>query len=182
MSMTDGELVALVREGDHDAYGRLVQRHQASLYRYALGMVSSADAAADIVQDSLVRAFTRLESCSDPDRFGAWTFRILRNACLDYLKNRRRRDVSLEEDALFTSDDDPLREVERAELGSAIGAALTSLPAPQRDAFLMKHVDDLSYDEMSVITGSSVSALKMRVMRAREALHSLLADRSPVGL
>lgn len=182
MVVSDGELVARVLAGARDEYGELVRRHQAALYRFAVGMVGSADAASDLVQDSLVRGFTRLQSCNEPDRFGSWAFRILRNACLDYLKNRRRRDVPLDDDAPFTSADDPGAYVERMDLQKVIGSALATLPAPQREAFLMKHVDDLSYDEIAAITGSSVSALKMRVMRAREALHSMLVDRETAGM
>lgn len=174
MGDTDAEVVARVLAGARDDYSVLVRRYQDSLYRYAVGMVGSGDAAADIVQDSLVKGFTRLDRCEDPDRFGAWVYRIVRNGCLDYLKNRRRRDVSLEDDAPFTSEDDPAAYVERLDVQRAVGSALAELPPAQREAFLMKHVDDLAYEEIAVITGASVSALKMRVKRARETLQSLL--------
>lgn len=182
MTHTDGELVARVIAGERERYGELVQRHQDALYRYALGMVGSPDSAADLVQDSFVKGFTRIHSCQDPDRFGAWMFRITRNQCLDYLKSRRRRDVTLEDDAPFTSGDDPGLYVERMELQRVISAALGGLPDPQREAFLMKHVDSLSYEEMAEITKVSFSALKMRVMRAREALHSVLSAHDRAGL
>lgn len=174
MTRTDGELVRRVRTGAREEFGELVHRHQDSLYRYALGMVGGGDAAADIVQDSFVKAFSSLDRCQEPDRFGAWVFRILRNRCLDYLKNRRRRDVPLEDDAEYDSGDDPGSCLDRAEIQRAVGAALLELPHAQREAFLMKHVDDLSYDEMAELTGVSVSALKMRVKRARETLQGVL--------
>lgn len=179
-TMTDGDaaLVARVLSGERDAFGQLVRRHQEGMYRYALGMVGSGDAAADLVQDSFIRGFTRLGSCQDPDRFGAWVFRILRNQCLDYLKNRRRQTVSLDAAEPFASDDeDPQSALERAELRGRVTEALAVLPEAQRDAFLMKHLEDLSYEEMAERSGASVSALKMRVMRARDALHSILSER-----
>lgn len=179
---TDGEIVALVRAGERELYAELVKRHQDALYRYALGMVGSGDAAADLVQDTLVRAYTRIGSCRDPERFGAWAFRILRNACLDHLKNRRRRDVTLDADAPYTAGDDPSREVERSDLQRVIARALGELPTAQREAFLMKHVEELSYEEIAERTGASVSALKMRVLRAREALHARLGDHATVDV
>lgn len=182
MTRSDGEIVMRVRSGDRELYGELVQRHQAGLYRYALGMVGSGDVAADLVQDALVRAYTRIASCKEPERFGPWVFRILRNACLDHLKNRRRLDVTLEPDAPFAADDDPSSAVERADLQRMISGALAELPAAQREAFLLKHVDDLSYEEIADRTGASVSALKMRVLRAREALHALIGDRATAEL
>lgn len=183
MTRDDGAIVARVLAGGREEYGELVRRHQQPMYRYALGMVGSPDAAADLVQDSLVRGFTRLSSCQDPDRFGAWVFRILRNRCLDYLKDRRRQTVSLDIDAPFESgDEDPGAALERSELRRSVAQALASLPDAQREAFVMKHVEDLSYEEMAERAEVSVSALKMRVMRAREALHAMLAEREGAGM
>jgi RNA polymerase sigma-70 factor, ECF subfamily len=174
--LSDAEIVARVLAGDADLYAVLVERHQAVLYRHALGMVSSPDAAADLVQDSLVKGYTSLDRCHEPARFGAWVFRILRNRALDYLKDRRRKNLSLDEGALeVPSLDDPAGDLDRAEMARAVNAALGSLPEAQREAFLLKHVEGRSYEEMADMLGGSVSALKMRVMRAREALQAILS-------
>ncbi|HYW13531.1 MAG TPA: sigma-70 family RNA polymerase sigma factor, partial [Longimicrobium sp.] len=134
--------------------------------------------AADLVQDSLVKAYTRLATC-DPDRFAAWLFRILRNRCKDYLKSRRRRDVPLTDDGPHAApaSDDPVLTLERAELGQVVSEALSRIPESQREAFLLKHVEGRSYEEMADLLDAGISALKMRVMRAREALQDLLKDR-----
>ena len=174
--LSDAEVVSRVLAGDRDLYAVLVGRYQDVLYRHAVGMVSSPDAAADLVQDSFVKGYTSLEHCQDPARFGAWVFRILRNRCLDYLKDRRRQSVPLEEGAAHVpSRDDPEADLERSESRAAVTAALSAIPEAQREAFLLKHVDGLSYEEMAERLGGSVSALKMRVMRAREALQHLLS-------
>ena len=174
--LSDAEVVRRVLAGEAELYAVLIERHQAVLYRHAMGMVSSSDAAADLVQESLVKGYTSLVSCQDPARFGAWVFRILRNRALDYLKDRRRKNLSLEEGAQdVPSLDDPAGDLERAELARAVNAALEALPAAQREAFLLKHVQGHSYEEMAEMLGGSVSALKMRVMRAREALQAMLS-------
>jgi len=174
--LSDAELVDRVLRGEQELYAQLVERYQGVLYRHALGMVGSPDAAADLVQDSFVKGYTSLDRCQDPARFGAWVFRILRNRALDYLKDRRRKNVPLEEGAAqVPSRDDPATDLERAELGRAVSIALRSLPEAQREAFLLKHVDGRSYEEMAEMLGGSVSALKMRVMRAREALQAMLS-------
>jgi len=168
---SDGELVARVLGGERETYAELVRRHQEPLLRYAFGMVGDQDAAADLVQDGLVKAYASLATCLEPARFGAWLFRIVKNRCTDYLKEHRRRDVSLDPDAPFVADrDDPARDLERARLRAAVERALGELPEAQREAFLLKHVEGRSYEEMAELLGDGVSALKMRVMRAREAL------------
>ena len=174
--LSDAQLVARILDGERDRYATLVARHQAALYRHALGMVGSEDAAADLAQESLIAAYSRLDDCRDPARFGSWVFRILRNRCLDYLKDHRRRTIPLTEDTAFAADDDdPGARLDRAELQRAVLNALDALPDAQREAFLLKHVEDRSYEEMSEMLGASVSALKMRVMRAREVLQAILS-------
>lgn len=183
MTLDDSALVARVLAGEREQYGELVRRHQDAMYRYALGMVRSADAAADLVQDSFVKGFARLDTCQDAGRYAAWVFRILRNLCLDYLKDRRRQVVPLDPEMPYASDsEDPGLALEREELRRSVATALAALPEAQREAFLMKHVEDLSYEEMADRTDASVSALKMRVMRAREALHAMLAEPERAGM
>jgi RNA polymerase sigma-70 factor (ECF subfamily) len=172
---SDAALIRRVLSGDRESYAVLVERYQAPLFRHALGMLGDADAAADVAQDTLIKAYTRLDSCHDPDRFAAWVFRILRNRCRDWLKNRRQHTVELRDEA-HVAPDDPSRPLEDSELGAMLGEALSRLPETQREAFLMKHVEELSYEEMADRLGTGVSALKMRVMRAREALQTLLKD------
>jgi RNA polymerase sigma-70 factor (ECF subfamily) len=174
---SDAELVQRILNGEGERYAVLVERYQAALFRHAVGMVGDPDAAADLVQDSLVKAYTRLHTCNDPSRFAAWVFRILRNRCRDWLKNRRQHTVELQDDTLTTAgQEDAAQAVERAQLGRVVEAALARLPEAQREAFLLKHVEGLSYEEMAERLETGVSALKMRVMRAREALQVLLRD------
>lgn len=174
---SDAELVSRVLAGEQERYALLIGRYQEMLYRHALGMVLQPDAAADLVQESFIKAYTSLEQCHDPSRFKAWIFRILSNRCKDYLKNRRRLTAPLEEDtALAPNHEDPEFALQQHELRAALDRALATLPDPQREAFLLKHVEGQSYEEMAVLLEVSVSALKMRVFRAREALQQLLRE------
>lgn len=175
---SDAELIRRILDGDPDPYAVLVQRYQERLFRHALGMVQDRDAAADLVQDALIRAYRHLSTCQTPERFDAWVFQILRNGCRDYLKAPRRRTVAVEDvDLAAPRSSGPDYAAEQADTGRAIARALAALPEAQREAFLLKHVEDLSYEEMAERLGAGVGALKMRVMRAREALQAALAER-----
>jgi RNA polymerase sigma-70 factor, ECF subfamily len=175
--VSDGELVRETLNGRREVYADLVRRHQEGLYRYARAMGLDGDSAADVVQDTLVKGFQDLTRCRDPERFEMWVFRILRNRCLDHLRDIRRRSVPLEGLPLTDPDSDPEADAERRELRERLQAALGVMSAELRDAFLMKHHQDRSYEEMADLTGASVSALKMRVHRAREALRDALEGR-----
>ncbi|MGH9346918.1 MAG: RNA polymerase sigma factor [Vicinamibacterales bacterium] len=175
----DAEAIARVLAGQTECFAELVDRYQAALYRYAVSVVLDHDVAADMVQDAFVRAFTSLGSCRDRTRFRSWLFQTLRNRCLDYLKEPRRRNVPLDHAAPIVDEAaGPIYVIERRQLRKEIHQALMELPVPQREAFLLHHVDGLSYEALAELLDASVSALKMRVMRAREALSTALNRRA----
>jgi RNA polymerase sigma-70 factor (ECF subfamily) len=187
-SLDDAAVIDRVLRGDKQQFALLVARYQTGLYRHAVSMVLDHDVAADMVQETLVRAYTRLSTCRDHDRFRAWIFQMLRNRCLDHLKDVRRRNVSLDR-ALDVPDpgEEPVQQMERARLRGEISKALEQLPDAQREAFLMHYVEELPYETMAELLGASVSALKMRVLRARETLGAALRNKdvtvqSPVRL
>ena len=174
----DEEIVRLVLGGDREAFRVLVRRYQDGLYRYALSMTSQEDVAADVVQASLVKAYAQMARCREPERFGAWVYRIVANGCKDHLKSRRRRDVRLDDAgaAIPAGSANPASDLERAELRRELNGALAQLNEPMRQAFVLKHVEGRSYEEIAEILDVSVPALKMRVHRAREALRQTLEE------
>jgi RNA polymerase sigma-70 factor (ECF subfamily) len=167
----DAELVRRAVQGDHDAFGRLVRRHQNALFRYGLAMGLDRDVALDLLQDTFVKAWERLGQCRDRERVRAWLFRIFRNAMLDWRRDVRRAEVPIH---AVAEPADPADWPERHALGDAIGTALAGLPGILRDAFLLRHAAEHSYEEIAGIAGISLSAAKMRVARAREALRDAL--------
>ena len=174
---SDAAIVDRVRGGDREAYRLLVRRYQHGLYRKALRETGDPDTAADLVQSAFVRAYENLWRCRDPDRFAAWLYRILVNATRDHLKSARRRDVSIDAEAdrlPLAAASDPLRDVSLSDLRERLDHALHSLGDVLREAFVLKHVDGRSYEEMTELLGASVPALKMRVHRARELLRAAL--------
>ena len=172
--ISDAVLVARVLDGTQSAYEILVRRHQSALFRRACWMGVDADTAADMVQDSLIKAYQNLRTCREPNRFGFWVGQIVRNRCLDFLKSAARRSVPLP-DFLTANHGNPEVEEQRSTLRSRLKVALGMLPQEQREAFLMKHAEGLSYDEMAELANTSVSAMKMRVHRAIDALRDHLS-------
>jgi RNA polymerase sigma-70 factor (ECF subfamily) len=171
----DQAVIDRVLGGDRDSFGILIQRYSDALYRHAYGMTGSADVAEDILQVSFIKAFHHLGEVRG--RFDAWVFRIVANGCKDWLKNIRRTHLSYEEDDQPSSLETPDEELDRGELRRDLDHALAALPDSLREAFVMKHVEGRSYEEMAVLLDTTVGALKMRVHRAREALQKLLEER-----
>jgi RNA polymerase sigma-70 factor (ECF subfamily) len=174
MSDSDAALVARTLAGDLDAYAQLIAQYRDPLGRYALYMVGNREDAQEAMQDSFFRAYRSLGECRQPERFGAWLFRIVVNRC----RTAQRR---LSRDRRFTGEMPP----EVAANGDAAGSlewreeisrALAQLRPHYREAFLLRYVEGLEYDEMAKVTGANQPALRMRVKRASDQLRELLRD------
>ncbi|HXV87204.1 MAG TPA: RNA polymerase sigma factor [Gemmatimonadales bacterium] len=171
---SDAELVRRVLDGEVEAYAGLMERHRDRLGRYALHLLGNQADAEEAVQDALVRAYRALERCEAPDRFGAWLFQILVNRCRTIGARRARRDQLVTSNEAAMAGADVAHPADALAWGEAIRWALDKLAPEQREAFLLKHVEDLSYEEMAEVTNVGVSALKMRVKRACDTLRELL--------
>jgi RNA polymerase sigma-70 factor, ECF subfamily len=174
--LTDVAVVARVLGGDGEAFGILIRRYEPGLLRFAMRMLGNPDAAADAVAESLVRAYRHLAQCRDPARIKSWLYRITGNRCRSHLARRHTNDIPLSDvpaGALADASDSWVL-LERSEQVALVERALAALPAEKREAFVLKHVEGMSYEEMAAVTGARIPTLKMRVHRAREALLAAL--------
>ncbi len=168
-------IIHAARGGDVRAFATLVDMYYARCLRFALHMLSSRADAEEAVQDTFVRVYRALPTYREQDSFEPWLFRILGNRCRTAGAKERRHAEFIEygeipERPTTGRHDSAIAWREEIEL------ALRSLPEEQREAFLMRHVEGMSYDDMSVATGAGLSALKMRVKRACDALRLRLTE------
>jgi RNA polymerase sigma-70 factor (ECF subfamily) len=172
---SDGAVVRAVLTGDVEQYAVLVRRYKDRYARYASRMLGSVDAAEDAVQDALIRAYDRLAQCREPENFAGWFFLILRNRCFAERRRDRRSD-GLDQARELTAPEVSHAALERAEQVRSLEQALLQLTPEQREVFLLKHVEELSYDEIAARVSTGVPALKMRMHRAYDRLRELLGE------
>jgi RNA polymerase sigma-70 factor (ECF subfamily) len=139
-------------------------------------MLGSREDAEEALQDAFVRAYRSLAKCEDPERFAPWFFRILANRCRTAGSRRGRRERTFVNDDIALHGASEEHPAERAAWREEIERALQRLDEDQREAFLLKHVEEMGYEDMALVTGVGVSALKMRVKRACERLRVLLHE------
>jgi RNA polymerase sigma-70 factor (ECF subfamily) len=174
MTESDAALVARTLAGDLDAFAGLMARYRNPLGRYALHMLGNREDAEEALQDGFVRAYRSLARCREPQRFGAWLFRIVVNRCRTVRRRRRIEDrVSLLPDDLPAGGSDVSEAVGWRE---EIGRALARLRPHYREAFLLRYVEGMEYEEISRLTGAKEPAIRMRVKRASDQLRELLRD------
>ncbi|HEU6453695.1 MAG TPA: RNA polymerase sigma factor [Gemmatimonadaceae bacterium] len=172
----DAVLVERVLDGDTRAFEELVRRHEHVCIRFATRMLGTLEDAEDATQEALVRAYRALGRYDKRGAFRTWLFAILINCCRTALLRRARRTRWIVADSVAVAGAVAAQPSDGSEYRDAIQRALMSLDPPQREAFLMKHVEQLSYEEMAAITGAGISALKMRVRRACERMQLLLEE------
>ena len=179
--MTDATLVRRVLDGDTAAFTMLVDRHAAACTRFAMRMLGNREDAEDALQDSFLRAYRSLARYEERQAFRTWLFQILVNRCRTAAvrRQRRQRMFLVDDNAVASASVRPA--AESTELRAELRRAIDALDPDQREAFLLKHVEQLSYDEMAEATGVGVSALKMRVKRACDRMQWLLREVSDVG-
>ncbi len=177
---TDAAVVARVLAGETERFAVLVDRYYDRCLRLAIHIVGHREDAEDAVQETLLRAYRGLARYQERDRFGAWLFRILVNQCRTTLERRSRHArAALAEHAEHVGCAETGMMMRWA-LREELARALARLAPATREAVVLKFVEDLSYEEIAAITGSSIPALKMRVHRGCLRLRALLPEEQRV--
>ena len=171
--------IALARNGDKEAFRRLVQSCQDRLYGLVFSMVSNREQAEDLIQEIFVKAYFALESFEGQSSFYTWLYRIASNHCLDYLRRHRPIQISLDrplsEDSEMTFEDTleapPSDQPEAPlEAPSEAAALLARLEPEQRLILTLRELEGYSYEELGEMLKCPVNTVKSRLNRAREAL------------
>ena len=174
--LTDKQVVEAVLGGDTEAFSVLVSRYTAKYARFAVRMLGNREDGEEALQDAFVRAYRALDKRDGKSAFGPWFHSILMNQCRTTASRRANRQRMLVDDeralTLAVANDATSSHLAGSEVEMAIG----KLDPSQREVFLMKYVEDMSYDEIAEVTGVGVSALKMRVKRTADRLRELMME------
>ena len=168
----DSALVRRCLTGDTAAFEALVKRYQRCLFNVAYRMLGSYDDALDSTQNAFIKAYEHLERFDTSQRFFSWLYRILRNECLNVLRDRRPS----EQLPLDLSGDAPRDSLEASERQRAIQTALMKISADYREVVVLRHFTELSYEEIGATLGIPVKTVKSRLYTARQQLGGLLAE------
>ena len=182
--ITDAELVAKVRLGDKEAFGRLVERYQQMVGHIARKMVVDEWIAHELAQEAILQAYLSLNHLRDASRFKSWLYGITLNICRSYLHDQKMDMLSLEtimggarSDTVANSDNmvDPQTIAEAHDLQHLVLGAIDELSARDKEATLLFYYEQLTLQEISALSGVSVGAIKGRLHRARKQLQERLS-------
>lgn len=186
MEDSDSVAVARVKAGDGDAYRALVDRHSRSVFRLAYRMTGNEQDAEDVVQETFLRAYKQLHRYEARASFGTWLYRIASNYSLDLVRSRRRHpqtplDESAGQDeearvvqAVRSEAPGPDRVLFGDEVQRKVAETLDELSQQERTAFVLRHFEGQSIEEIGSALGLSGNAAKHSIFRAVQKLRRAL--------
>jgi RNA polymerase sigma-70 factor (ECF subfamily) len=183
MEWSDEAAAARAKAGDADAFRVLVERHSRPMFRLAFRMTGNEQDAEDIVQDTFLRAYRRIEKFDERASFGTWLYRITVNCSLDLVRARKRRSeqsgsANPEMDDLIqslpASGATPDRMAMSGQARQRIAEAMEELSASERTAFVLRHFEGMCIDEVSRGLGCRPGAARHCVFRAVQKLRRAL--------
>ncbi len=178
--MEDKVLVERAQKGDRNAFAELVERYQTPVYNLAYRMLGQAEDAEDAAQESFLRAYAHLKQVRPDERFATWLLSVAAHLCIDRLRRRRfvwlSMDIEGTEDLWKSDAPGPDDEVLRHENQREIERLLDKLSPESRLAVVLHYWHEQSVEEIARTTGSSVSAVKVRLHRARKMLARAISN------
>ena len=182
----EAQIVRRVLEGDVNAFETLVVEYEKNVYAITQRMTGNSEDAADMTQETFIKAYNSLSSFRGDSKFSVWLYRIATNVCLDFLRSRSRKptvSLSMEDDdgeetQLDIADESQSPEVllERGLTRDAVRRGLNALPPDYRQILLLREIQGLSYEEISDVLDLEVGTVKSRIFRARKRLCAFLME------
>jgi RNA polymerase sigma-70 factor (ECF subfamily) len=169
----DRQAVEACRNGDTQAFDRLVERYQRDVYRLCYRYVNNHFDASDMAQEVFLRAYRALAKFRGDSAFSTWLYRIAVNTCLNFRSSRKWPAAELSE-TLADGRRGALEEIEREEKAQRVREAIRHLPEKQRATLILRMYHDLSMDEIAGVMGSSVGTVKANLFHALSKLRKRL--------
>ena len=186
-SLQDEEYVNKALEGDQKAYQKLTEKYRRPLEYHVRKMVKETEQVEDLVQEAFIKAFKNLESYNSSYAFSTWLYRITTNHTIDYLRKKKLKTTSIDKpiktregEMSFELPDQQAstdRAIIRKQRKKIITHAIENLPKKYRQVIEMRHIEELSYQEIADELDLPLGTVKAHIFRAREMLYKALKDK-----
>ncbi len=180
----DEDLIVMVQEGKKKSFDELVARYKGRLFSFILRMVKDPTLAEELTQETLIRVYIHAAKYREIAKFSTWVFTIATNLVRNKMRQRSRRPRVISLNPAPLDDEipvdpadptaDPSEGIHREELAGIINEATSRIPEKYRIPFLLREVDQLSYEEIQQVTGLKLGTVRSRINRARNRFRQLI--------
>lgn len=188
-ALPDKELAFATREGHSEAFEEIVRRHQGRVYAVAYRLTGNREDALDVAQDSMVKAYRKIDAWRPTGNFLPWLLRLTTNQAIDFIRRRKRQSHTPLDENLFQADDpdrprlaiepanmDTRQRVRAREIDARIRRSLRVLSETQRTVFILRHFEGLQLNDIAEELGCTVGSVKVHLFRALKKLQRELGD------
>ena len=177
--MDELRAIARAKKGDAEAFSALVETYETSVYRLALRMCGNAHDAEEVTQEAFLAAWKGLPAFRGESKFSSWLYQLTSNAAIDFLRRekRHRGATPIEEEVDLAAPGTPQPAAEEAELREALQQALDALTPEHRQVFLLRQMQQMSYEEIGRLLGLESGTVKSRLSRAKKQLRQILTQK-----
>jgi RNA polymerase sigma-70 factor (ECF subfamily) len=165
------------RAGNQQAFGQLVEAYQRPVYNLTYRMLGNPQEAEDAAQETFLRAYSRLRQYDGDHKFSTWILSIANHHCIDRLRKRRTTQVSIDDNPVLQNleQESPLPEtnVLKQEQSAELQALIAQLEPEYRTPLILRYWEDYSYEQIAIVMGLTVAAVKSRLFRARKQVADL---------
>jgi RNA polymerase sigma-70 factor (ECF subfamily) len=172
--------IEAVRKGNVASFSFLVERYQNMVYSLALKLLKKPEEAEEMAQDTFIKAYQKIDSYEGKSKFSTWLYSITYNACISELRKRRIEFKSLDDRQISDQDEqkmhDYYRETKKEDQEKYLNLALSKLPEDDQVLVTLYYYESQSMEEISMITGLTVSNIKVKIHRARKRMYALLHE------
>jgi len=176
----DQYYIEAVRKGNVQAFSVLVEKYQKMVYSLALKLLKRPEDAEELAQDTFIKAYQKIDSYEGKSKFSTWLYSITYNACISELRKRRIEFTSIDDRQISDQDEmkmhDYYRETKKEDQEKYLNLALSKLPEDDQVLVTLYYYENQSMDEISMITGLTVSNIKVKIHRARKRMFGLLHE------
>jgi RNA polymerase sigma-70 factor, ECF subfamily len=188
-SATDRDLVANAVSGAEDSFEELVRRYQRPISAYVYRMVGDYEAALDLTQEIFIKVYGSLRRYRAEFKFSTWIYKIAHNSAVDHLRRNAAREQSIINGSegdhfelpIESGHPSPEQESERREQRVEIESVVRTLPANYRELIILRHSQDLTYEEIVEVTSLPLGTVKNRLFRAREMMRQQFMEKGITG-
>ena len=186
----DSDLVASAVSGLEGSFEELVRRYQRPISAYVYRMVGDYESALDLTQEIFIKVYNSLRRYRSEFKFSTWIYKIAHNSAVDHLRRTATREQSIiagtENDSfelpLESGCLSPEQESEQKERRIEIESVIRALPSNYRELVVLRHSQDLTYEEIVEVTGLPLGTVKNRLFRAREMMRQLFVEKGITGI
>src|SRR5262244_580139 len=187
---SDQDLVANAVSGAEGSFEELVRRYQRPISAYVYRMIGDYESALDLTQEIFIKVYGSLRRYRAEFKFSTWIYKIAHNSAVDHLRRNATREQSLIAGSEGETFDLPIesarltpeQESERRERRTEIESVIRALPANYRELIILRHSQDLSYEEIVEVTGLPLGTVKNRLFRAREMMRQQFVEKGITGI